>query len=126
MEWQHTGKPCEHALVFLIAKRNVKMEKYMNKYFSVKRFREAYMGVIEPLTDRSQWPNVILYFVLHAPLPKRSAGRSRKLRIKGCLEKGGGRKPPPKGQVGSQNRCKKCEELGHRQTACPTNGVRKR
>ena len=32
LEWQHTGKPCEHALVFLIGKRNVKMEDYLHEY----------------------------------------------------------------------------------------------
>ncbi|XP_014751623.2 uncharacterized protein LOC106865635 [Brachypodium distachyon] len=128
LEWQHTGKPCEHALVFLIGRRNVQMEKYLHEYFSVKRFKAAYMGGIELLTDRSQWPNVKLDFVLHAPLPKRSAGRSRKLRLKSCLEKGGSssKKNPPKGQLGSQNRCKKCDQLGHREAGCPTNGVKKR
>ena len=87
------------------------------------------MGGVEPLTDRSQWPNVKLDFVLHAPLPKSSVGRKRKLRFRSCLEKGGGhykKKPPPKGQLGSQNRCKKCKQLGHRQAGCPTNGVKKR
>ncbi|XP_037431196.1 uncharacterized protein LOC119297555 [Triticum dicoccoides] len=105
------------------------MEDYLHEYYSLERFRAAYRGVVEPLTDRSQWPNVKLDFLLHAPLPKSSVGRKRKSRLKSCLEKGGGnykKKPPPKGQLGSQNRCKKCKQLGHRQAGCPTNGVKKR
>ncbi|KAM3293770.1 hypothetical protein ACQJBY_036974 [Aegilops geniculata] len=105
------------------------MEDYLHEYYSLERLRAAYRGVVEPLTDRSQWSNVKLDFLLHAPLPKSSVGRKRKLRLRSCLEKGGGnykKKPPPKGQLGSQNRCKKCKQLGHRQAGCPTNGVKKR
>lgn len=42
--WQVTGKPCSHALAF-IAKlsREVKMEEFVHEYFSVERFRKAYV-----------------------------------------------------------------------------------
>ena len=93
----------------------------------------------EPLTDKSQWPKVDLGFVMYPPRPKVSAGRRRKNRIKSYWE-GGGSKSKAKGKenenekenekevkrLGSQNRCKKCGVLGHRQNTCPTNGVRKR
>ena len=46
----------------------------------------TYGGEIEPMTDKSQWPQVHLPFVVGAPLAKRNVGRQRKLRIKGCLE----------------------------------------
>lgn len=88
LEWQHTGKPCPHALVVLTALPNVKLEDFLDDYYSVEKFRAAYQGEIEPLTDKSQWPKVDPGFVLHAPLPKRGAGRHRKLRIKGALEGG--------------------------------------
>ncbi|XP_047060995.1 uncharacterized protein LOC124667797 [Lolium rigidum] len=73
----------------------------------------------------------ILGFVMYPPRPKVSAGRRRKNRIKSFLE-GGGSKSKAKGnekekkRLGSQNRCKKCGVLGHRQNTCPTNGTRKR
>jgi hypothetical protein len=59
---------------------------------------------------------------LHAPLPKRGAGRHRKLRIKGALEGGSGNKP----KVGGLNQCKKCHQLGHREAGCTYNGAKKR
>jgi ribosomal protein L44E len=131
LRWQHTGKPCWHALVFLIGKRNVPLENYVHEYYSLEKFRAAYQGEVEPLTDKSQWPKVDLGFVMYPPRPKVSAGRRRKNRIKSFLE-GGGSKSKAKGKekevkrLGSQNRCKKCGVLGHRQNTCPTNGVRKR
>ena len=131
LRWQHTGKPCWHALVFLIGKRNVPLENYIHEYFSLEKFRAAYQGEIEPLTDKAQWPKVNLGFVMYPPRPKVSAGRRRKNRIKSYLE-GGGSKSKAKGKekepkrLGSQNRCKKFGVLGHRQNTCPTNGTRKR
>jgi hypothetical protein len=37
LEWQHTGKPCQHVLVVIIAQqfRDVGMENFVNDYFSV-------------------------------------------------------------------------------------------
>uniref|UniRef100_A0ACD5ZL15 Uncharacterized protein n=1 Tax=Avena sativa TaxID=4498 RepID=A0ACD5ZL15_AVESA len=133
LRWQHTGKPCWHALVFLIGKRNVPLENYVHEYYSLDKFRAAYQGEVEPLTDKLQWPKVDLGFVMYPPRPKVFAGRRRKNRIKSFLE-GGGSKSKAKGnekekevkRLGSQNRCKKCGVLGHRQNTCPTNGVRKR
>nr|AAP44670.1 hypothetical protein [Oryza sativa Japonica Group] len=86
--WQHTGKPCQYALAFLTTQRNVYMNLYINECYSVERFKAAYQGEICPMTDKSQWPKVDNGFVLHPPVCKRSAGRHRKVWIKGCLENG--------------------------------------
>lgn len=124
LEWQHTGKPCDHALAFLICSRNPIWEDYVDNYFSLEKFRAAYAGEIEPLTDRSQWPHVEMDFDMQAPIDKpRGSGRPRKLRFKGFLEGGDGgpkKKKEPK-RLGSQNRCRRCSELGHRQSTCPLN-----
>lgn len=61
----------------------------MHEYYSVERFKAAYRRLIEPMPDRSQWPDVELPFGVNAPLDKKGAGRYRKLRIKGFLEGGG-------------------------------------
>lgn len=104
------------------------MEDYVHNYFSLDKFRAAYAGEIEPMTDRSQWPHVDAGFDMDAPIDKgRPPGRPRKQRYKSALEggKGGPKKKEPK-QLGSQNRCKRCQELGHRQAGCPLNGPKKR
>lgn len=60
----------------------------MHECYSLDKFKSAYGREIEPLTDKTQWPQVQLPFVVGAPLCTRNVGRQRKLRIKGCLEGG--------------------------------------
>jgi hypothetical protein len=91
LEWQHMGKPFSHALAFInvLQSRNfVNMEEYVHEYYSVGRFMAAYEGVIEPLTDKNQWPHVDTGFVLRPPIPKgkkKGAGRTRKQSIKNLV-----------------------------------------
>ena len=88
LEWQHTGKPCQHVLAFVTSQERVNLEQFVHEYYSVDRFKAAYGREIEPMTDKSQWSRMELRFVVGAPLVKRNKGRQRKLRIKGCLEGG--------------------------------------
>ena len=76
------------------------MEYFVHDYYSVERFKNAYKRLIEPLPDKTQWPEVELDFAVNALLGKRPAGKPRKLRIKGCLEGGSGGT--------SKKRCKGC------------------
>jgi hypothetical protein len=135
LEWQHTGKPCEHALVVITTFRNEKIENYVHSYYSIAMFKEAYSRIIYPLRDSKQWPGVELEDWVRAPNGKRGVGRQRKLRFKSCLE--GGKKPKAASIEGDQQgksvkrgpvRCKRCGELGHRQASykCPLNGTKKR
>ena len=146
LEWQHTGKPCEHALAFLIETTDVNFQPYVHEYYSVSRFRAAYAGEIEPITDKSQWPHVNLDIEMVPPVLKSSVGRRRKQRIKSCLEDGGGskrkkkddngktnsqeggekEKEKEKKRFGSKNRCKECGILGHRKATCKQNEAKER
>lgn len=128
----------------------MKLEEYVHDYYSVDRFQKAYSRLIEPLPDKSQWPDVELPFVVGAPLDKRSAGRQRKLRIKGFLEGGNGKSKKAakeaaneadkaaekevaetekgkKKMIRGKRKCKKCGELGHGETSykCRLNGTKK-
>jgi hypothetical protein len=132
LEWQHTGKPCDHAIVVITSFRSERIENYVHDFYSVQKFKEAYCRVIYPIRDRSQWPQVDMDSVVKGPLAKRGVGRQRKLRIKGCLE--GGSRPKTTTKEGGRQmkrgpiRCKECGELGHRQTSykCPLNGTKKK
>jgi hypothetical protein len=95
-EWQHTWKPCQHALALITAQptRDVKMDNFVNEYYYVERFNNAYKRLIEPLPDKSQWPKLDLSSEIGAPLGKRPDDRKRKNRIKGVLKASGGKKKP--------------------------------
>jgi hypothetical protein len=55
LQWQHTGKPCEHALCLITAQQaiDVRMEDFVHEYYSVERFKNAYKRLIEPLPDKT-------------------------------------------------------------------------
>ena len=153
LEWQHTGKPCRHALVLLTAQQSadVKLEDFVHDYYSVQRFKNAYKRLIEPLPDKTQWPKVDIPFPVEAPLDKKGVGRYRKLRIKGCLEGGSADKTKKvakeaaneankdaeleaaeaaKGKrqlIRGKRKCKRCGKLGHRKTSykCRFNETKK-
>jgi len=125
---------------------------FVHEYYSVQRFKNAYYIIIEPLPDRTHWPNVDLPFVVGAPLDKKTAGRYRKLRIKGFLEGGGskGKRDAKeaakevdkeaaneaakeadkfkKKMIRGKRRCNGCGELGHGETSykCRLNDTKKR
>jgi len=122
LEWQHTGKPCDHAILFLASQPKINMHPYLHEYYSVARFKAAYATPIPALTDQSQWPEVEIEFSMCPPLTKRKAGRPKESRFKAWFEKGGSSKKgkgkkdakPKRSQKGNKNRCKLCQELGHR------------
>jgi hypothetical protein len=153
LEWQHTGKPCGHVLAYVTRKRGIDIEQFVHDYYSVNRFRAAYGREIEPMTDKTQWPQVDLPFLVGAPLAKMPRGRLRKLRMKGWDEGGHSKKArkdskfskEDEGEMEGDNdaaltdakgrkmirgpmTCKKCGEKGHRQASskCPLNGTKKK
>lgn len=141
LEWQHTGKPCQHALALITAQkaRDVKMEDFVHEYYSVQKFRNAYARMIEPIPHKDKWPKLDLPIEIAAPLSKRSVGRQKKNRIKGCLEGGsGGSKSGPnisenenektKKMIRGKARCSGCGEFVHRKSSykCSLNGTKKR
>jgi hypothetical protein len=135
-EWQHTRKPCQHGLALIIAQdlRNVGMENFVDDYYSVDKFKKAYLRTVPPIEDRSFWPTVDFASQVCAPLSKRGVGRQRKNRIKSCLEGGSGKKAKvisnDKGttKLKRQYTCPNCGQLGHRKSSykCPLNGTKKR
>ncbi|XP_015696419.1 uncharacterized protein LOC102708026 isoform X2 [Oryza brachyantha] len=138
-EWQHTSKPCQHALAFITTQRNVDVCDFVDECYSVEKFKAAYCRLIEPMTDKSQWSEVEVPFCLKAPLGKRNVGRQRKNRIKGCLEAGGNSGELSRGKAAAAKNdgkkmvrgpvtCPNHGLKGHRKTSykCPLNGTRKR
>jgi hypothetical protein len=107
-KWQITGLPCTHAINLICSYRGLELEDYVDKCYSVSRFKAAYEGWIEPIPDKTLWPKVNLGFKLWPPTLNRAAGRPRTRRIKGAEE--GGSK--------NRKKCKRCGQFGHIQKTC--------
>ncbi|WVZ79860.1 hypothetical protein U9M48_027388 [Paspalum notatum var. saurae] len=107
--WQMTGLPCVHGIAF-IGTRRVDLEDFVDKYYSVEKFKAAYASYVCPLPDKTQWEPVNTGFKLLPPLLKRAAGRPRTRRIVGVEEGGSGTK--------RRQACKRCGGLGHLQKTC--------
>ncbi|KAE8793129.1 hypothetical protein D1007_32229 [Hordeum vulgare] len=116
LKWQATGKPCDHAILFLAGQPKINMHPYLHEYYSVAKFRAAYATPIPPLTDQEQWPEVPLEYSMCPPLTKRKAGRPKQSTFKAWFEKGGSSKKgkkdkkdakPKWAQKGNKNRCKR-------------------
>jgi hypothetical protein len=54
-EGQHTALPCQHALCLIIAQpfRNIKLEEFIDNYYYMEKFKNAYKRVVVPLGDKS-------------------------------------------------------------------------
>jgi hypothetical protein len=65
---------------------------FVHEYFSVERFRKAYVGVFNPMTSKNQWPHVELAYKIKKPRLRRKPGWSRVSRIKASDEVGTSKK----------------------------------
>ena len=87
--WQVTGKPYTHALAFIARlSRHVKIDEFVDEYFSVDRFRKAYADSFNPMTSKDSWPRVDLGYKFKKPKLRRKPGRPRISRMKSYDEVG--------------------------------------
>ena len=75
--FQVSGKPCKHAISFIIGIRGVTIEDFVDDCYSVAKFVAAYAPILPGLTDMSQWPSVNKEFFLNPPILRRAPGGQR-------------------------------------------------
>ena len=108
-QWQVSGIPCKHALAFITALPNAPIDKYVDFYYSIEKFRGAYSALIPAIPDKTQWPKSTHGFFMYGPLLMSVAGRHKTERHKGRSDK--------KGKKG-QHQCPICKEYGHHWHNC--------
>jgi hypothetical protein len=108
-QWQVSGIPCKHAIAFVTSLADAPLEKYVDKYYSVDKFRAAYADLIPAMTDKRQWPKSNHGFFMQQPLLKPTAGRPKTERYKGCSEKT---------KTKGKHQCPICLEYGHHWSTC--------
>ena len=67
--WKVTGKPCRHALAWILSNR-LQIKDFVHEYYSVARFRAAYVDRVPPMPDMAEWSQVDLCYKL-LPLYRR-------------------------------------------------------
>ena len=66
--WQISGKPCRHALAWILSNRGMEIKDFVQQYYSVAMFRAAYADIVPPMPNRADWPQVELPYKLFPPL----------------------------------------------------------
>ncbi|GKA09863.1 transposase, MuDR, partial [Tanacetum coccineum] len=80
--WQVKGLPCVHAAAFIVFIRDNDWEKYVDGYFTIEKFKEAYAMEISPMLAMDQWLHTRTEEKIYPPTIKPPVGRPRKVRIK--------------------------------------------
>ncbi|GKB97036.1 hypothetical protein Tco_0983173 [Tanacetum coccineum] len=105
--WQVTGLICVHAAAFIAFIRDANWEKYVDPYYTIKKFKEAYALEIAPLPDKDEWMDIQPGEKIYPPIIKRPAGRPRKNRTIAADE-----------HTKRRHNCSKCGGIGHRPKTC--------
>jgi len=111
-KWQVSRIPCKHTIAFITSLREP-LEKHVDMYYSVQKFRAAYEILIPAMPDKSQWPQSDHGYFMHPPLIKSTSGRRQNKRAKGCTEANGSTTK----KKGS-HQCPICKDYGHRWYNC--------
>ena len=99
----------QHALAFITSLPNEPIEKHVDFYFSIEKFRAAYSACIPALPGKANWPKSDHGFFMHPPLLKAVAGRPKTERHKcGSANKGNKR----------SHQCPICKEYGDHWPTC--------
>ncbi|GKD02562.1 transposase, MuDR, MULE transposase domain protein [Tanacetum coccineum] len=80
--WQVKGIPCVHAVAFIAFTRDTKWEKYVDPFFTIEKFKEAYALEVAPIPGKNEWAHIESGEKIYPPVIKRPIGRPRKNRIK--------------------------------------------
>nr|XP_043627818.1 uncharacterized protein LOC122599378 [Erigeron canadensis] len=105
--WQVKGLPCVHAAAFIAFTRDTDWDKYVDPYFTIEKFKEAYALEIGTISGKDQWVHIDTGEKIHPPITKRPPGRPRKNRIISLDE--------PKRR---RHKCSRCGQFGHREKTC--------
>nr|KAJ0199786.1 hypothetical protein LSAT_V11C600341710 [Lactuca sativa] len=104
--WQVKGLPCVHATVFIAFTRESDWDKYVDTYFTIHKFKEAYALEVAPMSGKDQWGHIETIEKIYSPIIKRPPGRPKKNKI------------IPHDEPKKRHRCPRCGMFGHHEKTC--------
>ncbi|XP_039145538.1 uncharacterized protein LOC120282753 [Dioscorea cayenensis subsp. rotundata] len=78
--WQVYGIPCKHACA-VILQTDTNIHRYVDDYFTVDAYRQAYAEAIFPVPDVDKPDDVNRKLLMRPPITKRPVGRPRRKRL---------------------------------------------
>ncbi|CAI9293844.1 unnamed protein product [Lactuca saligna] len=104
--WKVKGLPCVHAAANIAFTRDPDWDIYVDTYFTIDKFKEAYALEIAPMSGKDQWVHIKTIEKIYPPIIKRPPGRPKKNRI------------VPRDEPKKRHRCPRCGMFGHHQKTC--------
>ncbi|XP_071704018.1 uncharacterized protein [Rutidosis leptorrhynchoides] len=77
-QWEVKGLPCKHAATFIGSIRDSNWDKYVDQFFTIEKFKEAYALEISPMPGKDQWVPQATHDNIYPPIIKRPPGRQKK------------------------------------------------
>lgn len=119
--WDLTGIPCKHGVCAIWMKHGkggTTVHHYVNNYYSINSYLNAYGGRIKPIAGPKEWPKSSKQPPL-PPLYTRKACRPKKLRKMSAPEMTNDGIHLNRSLI--VKHCKKCNKAGHNARTCPTD-----
>nr|XP_043619629.1 uncharacterized protein LOC122591424 [Erigeron canadensis] len=79
--WQVKGLPCVHATTLIAFTRDSDWDKYVDPYFSIEKFKEAYALDFGTISGKDQWVHIDTEEKIYPPIIKRPPGRQKKTEL---------------------------------------------
>ncbi|KAL4569886.1 hypothetical protein LXL04_025532 [Taraxacum kok-saghyz] len=86
--------------------RETSWDKYVDIYFTIEKFKEAYALEIAPMPGKDQWVHTDRIEKIYPPIIKRPPGRPKKKKI------------VPRDEPKKRHRCPRCGMYGHHEKTC--------
>ncbi|XP_039138820.1 uncharacterized protein LOC120276157 [Dioscorea cayenensis subsp. rotundata] len=103
--WEVYGLPCNHACCAIL-QTDVNIHRYVEGYYTVALYKEAYESPIFPVPDHDKPMDAGRHLRIHPPISKKRPGRSRKRRIESQA-------------FGVRDlHCSRCHKVGHNRATC--------
>ncbi|XP_057809035.1 uncharacterized protein LOC131023510 [Salvia miltiorrhiza] len=118
--WQLTGLPCVHGIC-AIQYMGREVSDFVDDYYSVGKYLEAYEVGVEPINGHLLWPEVE-GFTVKPPVVRKMAGRP-KLKRKRAAEESDPKNPHKLRRHGQVIRCKNYGMEGHNSKTCGVYGT---
>ncbi|XP_039114974.1 uncharacterized protein LOC120250246 [Dioscorea cayenensis subsp. rotundata] len=105
IRWQVYGIPRKHACAAIL-QTDINIHRYVDDYFTVDSYRQAYAEAIFPVPDNDKPDDINRELLVHPPITKKPVGRPRQKRLESQTS------------IIRELRCSRWHDAGHNRRSC--------